>query len=288
MEFLNAKEGGMVPFILSQILDTCIDGITLSDPDMEDNPIIYANEAFELITGFNRQETIGRNCRFLQGDDQDQEGLEKIRFAVRNRESVTVTLRNYRKDGEMFYNQTTVRPLFDREGNLVYYLGLQHDITNQIRAESELKRLNHILGEDSTDTSYSAAHLSLWAILENLCLPDLSPTPLPKRICQSLLKISNGYRCAWKQANQGARRVVLWFQMGNDHTLRRISDPKHNPHRKNHPIWKSIDESFRPEQPAQHRNPMNGLPAVISPFFPGGLRGWNGAHWCQAFNTISW
>lgn len=161
MEFLNAKESGMVPFILSQILDTCIDGITLSDPDMEDNPIIYANEAFELITGYNQRETIGRNCRFLQGDDQDQEGVEKIRFAVKNQESVTVTLRNYRKDGELFFNQTTVRPLFDREGNLVYYLGLQHDITNQIRAESELKRLNRILGEESKGTSYSAAHLSL-------------------------------------------------------------------------------------------------------------------------------
>ena len=161
MEFLNAKESGTVPFILSQILDTCIDGITLSDPDIEDNPIIYANEAFELITGYNRQETIGRNCRFLQGDDQDQEAVEKIRFAVRNRESITVTLRNYRKDGEMFFNQTTVRPLFDREGNLVYYLGLQHDITNQIRAESELKRLNRILGEESKYTSHSSAHLSL-------------------------------------------------------------------------------------------------------------------------------
>ena len=152
MEFLNAKESGMVPFILSQILDTCIDGITLSDPDIEDNPIIYANEAFELITGYNRRETIGRNCRFLQGDDHDQKGLEKIRFAVKNKESVTVTLRNYRKDGKMFYNRTTVRPLFDREGNLVYFLGLQHDITNQIRAESELERLNHILGIDATET----------------------------------------------------------------------------------------------------------------------------------------
>ena len=161
MEFLNAKESGMVPFILSQILDTCIDGITLSDPDIEDNPIIYANEAFELITGYSQRETIGRNCRFLQGDDQDQEGVEKIRLALRKKESVTVTLRNYRKDGELFYNQTTVRPLFDREGNLVYYLGLQHDITNQIRAESELKRLNHILGEESKDTSYSAAQLVL-------------------------------------------------------------------------------------------------------------------------------
>jgi len=161
MEFLNEKESGMIPFILSQILDTCIDGITLSDPDIEDNPIVYTNEAFELITGYSQRETIGRNCRFLQGDDQDQEGVAKIRFAVRNKETVTVTLRNYRKDGELFYNQTTVRPLFDREGNLVYYLGLQHDITNQIRAESELNRLNRILGEGNTDTSSSAAYLSL-------------------------------------------------------------------------------------------------------------------------------
>jgi len=124
-------------------------------------PIICANEAFELITGDNRQETIGRNCRFLQSDDQDQEGVEKICFTVKNQESGTVTLRNYRKDDELFFNQTTVRSLFGREGNLVYDLGLQHDITNQIRAESELKRFNHILGEESKVTSYSTAHPSL-------------------------------------------------------------------------------------------------------------------------------
>ena len=147
MEFLTAKETGLIPFLLSQILDTCIDGITLSDPDQEDNPIVYANEAFELITGYDREETIGKNCRFLQGEDRDQEGLEKIRAAIRDRESVTVTLRNYRKNGEMFFNQFTIRPLFDQEGQLVYFLGLQHDITNQVEAEEELKRINRILGE---------------------------------------------------------------------------------------------------------------------------------------------
>jgi len=158
MEFSIEKDTGMIPFILPQFLDTCIDAITLPDPHEEDNPIVFANEAFELITGYNRRETVGRNCRFLQGDNQNQAGLEKIRRAVREKKAVTVTLRNYRKDGEMFYNQTTIRPLFDRERDMVYYLGLQYDITNQMRAESELKRLNRILGEEGTATGCSAAY----------------------------------------------------------------------------------------------------------------------------------
>lgn len=147
MEFLTIKDAGLIPFVLSQILDTCVNGITLSDPDQEDNPIIYANEMFELITGYSQEEIIGRNCRFLQGEERDQDGLEKVRAAIRERKSATVTLRNYRKNGEMFYNRFTIRPLFDREGNLIYFLGLQHDVTNQVQAERELKRLNRLLGE---------------------------------------------------------------------------------------------------------------------------------------------
>lgn len=147
MDLLALKDAGLIPFVLSQILDTCVTGITLSDPDQEDNPIVYANEMFELITGYSQQEIIGRNCRFLQGEERDQEGLEKVRAAIREKKSATVTLRNYRKNGEMFHNQFTIRPLFDREGHLIYFLGLQHDITNQVQAEEELKRLNQLLGE---------------------------------------------------------------------------------------------------------------------------------------------
>ncbi len=145
MELVTEKYEGMVPYLLSQILDTCITGITLSDPDQEDNPIVYANESFELITGYNAEDILGRNCRFLQGDDREQEGIANIREAVRERRTVSVVLRNYRKDGTLFYNQLTVRPLFDREGRLVYFLGLQYDITNQVEAEAELKRLNDLL-----------------------------------------------------------------------------------------------------------------------------------------------
>ena len=149
MDFIVEKDVGTIPFILSQILDTCVNGITLSDPDQDDNPIVYANEAFELITGYDREEILGRNCRFLQGEDQQQPEVERIRHAMETHEPVTVTLRNYRKDGSLFYNQFTIRPIYDREGRLIYYLGIQYDVTELMSAEEELKRLNALLKQSS-------------------------------------------------------------------------------------------------------------------------------------------
>lgn len=145
MDFVADKDASVIPFVLSQILDSCVNGITLSDPDQEDNPLVYANEAFELITGYSREDILGRNCRFLQGNDRDQEGIEQIRQAMRDNKSVTVTLRNYRKDGQLFYNRFSIRPLFDRDGQVIYFLGIQYDVTNQVQAEDELKRLNTLL-----------------------------------------------------------------------------------------------------------------------------------------------
>jgi len=93
MEFPTSKYPELIPFVLSQILDNCVTGITLSDPDQDDNPIVYANQMFELITGYEQEEIIGRNCRFLQGEERDQEELQALREAIGKRESVTVTLR---------------------------------------------------------------------------------------------------------------------------------------------------------------------------------------------------
>lgn len=141
MDLKLEKDSGLIPFVLTQILDTCVNGVTLSDPDQPDNPIVYANEAFERITGYDQDEIIGRNCRFLQGDDRDQPEIERIREALRTDSEVTVTLRNYRKDGTPFFNEFTIRPLFDREGTVVYYLGVQHDVTDELLAKEEAKRL---------------------------------------------------------------------------------------------------------------------------------------------------
>lgn len=141
MDFTVEKDQGTIPYVLSQILDTVVNGVTLSDPDQPDNPIIYANAAFERITGYAQHEILGRNCRFLQGEDRDQPEIEGIRAAIRERRSVTLTLRNYRKDGTLFYNRFTVRPLCDPQGRLIYYLGIQYDVSDQVVADRTVSRL---------------------------------------------------------------------------------------------------------------------------------------------------
>ncbi len=139
--FVVQKDSGIIPHVLTQILDTCVNGVTLSDPDLEDSPIVYANKAFEDMTGYGQDDIIGRNCRFLQGKDRDQPELDRLREAIRNRQPCEVTLRNYRKDGDLFYNKLVVKPLFDNKGEVVYFLGVQYDITEQVRAEEEIGKL---------------------------------------------------------------------------------------------------------------------------------------------------
>jgi PAS domain S-box-containing protein len=141
MLFTDDKDPGLVFQILSNILDSCVNGVTLADPDMEDLPLVYANSAFAAITGYTPEETIGKNCRFLQGSDQAQEEKGILRDAIKNARPVEVTLRNYRKNGEMFYNRLAITPLFDSAGRVLYYLGVQYDITRQALAEEEIKRL---------------------------------------------------------------------------------------------------------------------------------------------------
>ena len=145
MNFQVEKDAGIIPQILTQILDGSVNGITLSDPDQDDNPIVYANKAFEKISGYSNEETVGRNCRFLQGQEKDQEELQQVRDAIKNAKPVEVTLRNFRKNGELFYNRLSITPLFDSEGHLIYFLGVQYDVTEQILAQQEIKKLTDTL-----------------------------------------------------------------------------------------------------------------------------------------------
>ena len=149
MTFIAEKDPGLIPHILSIILDECVNGVTLADPDQEDMPIVYANKAFENMTGYGPQEIIGHNCRFLQGSDRDQEARYQIAEAIKNNNEAVVTIRNYKKNGELFYNRLKITPLFDRNGKVIYFLGVQYDITEQVRAEQEIKDLNMRLEETS-------------------------------------------------------------------------------------------------------------------------------------------
>jgi PAS domain S-box-containing protein len=147
MLFTAEKDNGIIPTVLTQILDTCVNGVTLSDPDLPDNPIVYANSVFERITGYTREEILGRNCRFLQGEDRDQPGLDAIREALREHRPIEVTLRNYRKDGSLFHNRLSIQPLRDASGRLIYYLGVQYDVTELVDAQQEVARLQSLLRE---------------------------------------------------------------------------------------------------------------------------------------------
>jgi len=144
--FVVQKDSGIIPTILTQILDKCVNGVTLADPDLPDQPIVYANRAFEEMTGYTQAEIIGRNCRFLQGSEQDQPARRILRDALDRHEPVEVTLRNYRKNGELFYNRLNLTPLRCPKGEVIYYLGVQYDVTQMVRAEEEIGRLGERLG----------------------------------------------------------------------------------------------------------------------------------------------
>ncbi|MBS0423792.1 MAG: PAS domain-containing protein [Proteobacteria bacterium] len=145
MDFIVEKDPGLIPQVLSKILDSCVNGVTLADPDQEDMPLVYVNKAFEEITGYTLAETVGKNCRFLQGNEHDQAGVKQLHDAIKSKKPVEVVLRNFRKNGELFYNHLLVSPLFDSHGNVLYFLGVQFDITPQIRAEEEIKSLKEQL-----------------------------------------------------------------------------------------------------------------------------------------------
>jgi PAS domain S-box-containing protein len=110
---------------------------TITDPREPDNPLVWVNPSFTRITGYEADEVVGRNCRFLQGPATDPAAVADIRSALQERRTVTTTLLNYRKDGSAFWNQLSVSPVFDGEGTLVSFVGVQTDVTERVRVERE-------------------------------------------------------------------------------------------------------------------------------------------------------
>lgn len=110
----------------------------LVDAQQHDMPIIYSNPAFEHLTGYALAEIMGQNCRFLQADDRDQPAIDTIRRALEAGEACTTTLRNYRKDGTLFWNELSLSPIRDENGAITHFIGVQKDVTRQVQAEDML------------------------------------------------------------------------------------------------------------------------------------------------------
>jgi PAS domain S-box-containing protein len=100
----------------------------ITDPNQADNPIVFANDAFIRLTGYTRDEVLGRNCRFLQGKDTNPETVRAIREALKRRKAITADILNYRKDGTAFWNRIKIRPLFSPDGAIKKFVGVQNPI----------------------------------------------------------------------------------------------------------------------------------------------------------------
>ncbi len=129
-------------------------GIQITDATQDDNPLVYVNEGFEEQTGYDRDEVLGRNSRFLQGPDTDAATIETLRTAVANDEPVTVEIQNYRKDGSSYWNRLSLAPVHDDDGTLRNYVGIQQDVTERRRRtemlEDRQRKLDLVLSGTET------------------------------------------------------------------------------------------------------------------------------------------
>ena len=127
-------------------VESASNGVLIVDALASDMPIIYVNQSFETLTGYSQAEILGRNCRFLQGEESHQPGLRHVMQAIQDQRDGHALLRNYRKDGSSFWVDLRISPVRDEQGQVTHYVGFQTDCTDRIRYQDELR---HQAGHDS-------------------------------------------------------------------------------------------------------------------------------------------
>ena len=118
-------------------MDEATVGIQITDPTQDDNPLVYVNNGFERMTGYTSEEAIGRNPRFLQGEETDPEQAARLREAIDSEEPVSLELRNRRKNGTPYWSRLSVTPVTDADGTVTNYIGIQQDVTERKKRGQE-------------------------------------------------------------------------------------------------------------------------------------------------------
>jgi len=142
LEGKHDQEAARPKRLAEAIFESLDEGVTVADCSVPDMPLIYVNKAFERLTGYPAEEVLGRNCRFLHSSDTDQSALHHVRSCLESGSSCNVVLRNFRKDGSLFYNELHLSPINDADGKVAYYIGIQRDVTERVHAEQALWKLN--------------------------------------------------------------------------------------------------------------------------------------------------
>ncbi|QEY60377.1 PAS domain-containing protein [Pseudomonas sp. C27(2019)] len=139
--------------ILLQLVESAQDGIVIAEKEGEDTILVYVNPAFERLTGYSADEILYQDCRFLQGEDTDLGAVKVIRHAIDEQAPVRTVLKNYRKDGSVFWNELSVTPFYDELDQITYYIGIQKDVTTQVELALELEAAHETIQKLSEQLS---------------------------------------------------------------------------------------------------------------------------------------
>lgn len=137
---INAK-------LLQLVIEASNDGIVVAEREGDDNILIYANPAFERLTGYHVDDILYQDCRFLQSNDNNQPALKNIRESILNNLPCREIIRNYRKDGSLFWNELSITPTFNEADQLTYFIGIQKDVTAEVQANERVKQLESEMTE---------------------------------------------------------------------------------------------------------------------------------------------
>ena len=122
-----------------RIFRSVTSGISIANALLPDLPLTYVNPAFEVMTGYSLEDVMGQNCRFLQGAEREQPGVTLLREAIKGEREVVVVMQNFRRDGTMFWNELSLSPIRNREGQLTHFVGIQSDVTARVEFEAALR-----------------------------------------------------------------------------------------------------------------------------------------------------
>ena len=189
-------------------------GLSICDPELDDGPLVYVNDAWEDHTGYPKEEVLGRNPRFLQGPETDPETVGRLAGAIENEEPVTVEIRNYRRDGTPFWNELTVAPVFD-DDELVHYVGFQNDVTDRKTAErladeraekiaAERQALDRVLGRVN----------GLLSEISRILVEGTDADTISRKVCEEIAD-EPGYMGGWiAEVSSGTGRLELTSSSG--------------------------------------------------------------------------
>ncbi len=172
-------------------------GISLSHASLPDEPLVYINDAWEDITGYDREQALGRNPRFLQGPGTDPEVTEAIGDAIGNEVPITVEVQNYRRDRTPFWNELTVAPVRDDDGEVTHYVGFQNDVTDRKTAEIVAEDRAAKLAEERRSLQRLLEHVhGLLNEITDILVTERDRAVIAQRVCDEVAAVET-YPACW-------------------------------------------------------------------------------------------